>query len=95
MMVGCAMNLAAIHGCSHERIDQITMYLMGEVDTWCRTKAHEINPKTGRSELQEKMKTKINEVWPYGYTEVYGSSAGDRDRGYLTQGKTAAVQLAS
>lgn len=93
MMVGCAMNMAAIDGCKYDNIDQITMYLMGEVDTWCRTKAREINPKTGRSELQEKMKTKINEVWPYGYGEIPGPSEHDSMHGFLSQGKTINYQF--
>ncbi|SHH98993.1 hypothetical protein [Desulfofustis glycolicus] len=92
MMVGCAMNLAAIDGCQYDNIEKITMYLMGEVDTWCRTKAREINPKTGRSELQEKMKTKINEVWPYGYGEIPGPSEHDSVNGFLSQGKTIDYQ---
>ncbi|MCB2216118.1 hypothetical protein [Desulfofustis glycolicus] len=94
MMVGCAMNMAAIDGCKYDNIDQITMYLMGEVDTWCRTKAREINPKTGRSELQEKMKTKINEVWPYGYGEIPGPSEYDSMNGFFSHGKEITIQQA-
>ncbi len=92
MMIGCALNMAAIDGCKHDNIEKITMYLMGEVDTWCRIKAREINPKTGRSELEEKMKQKINEVWPYGYGEVPGPTEHDSRNGFLTQGKAITIQ---
>ncbi len=76
-MVGCALNVAAIHGCKHNDIDQITTYLMGEVDTWCRMKSQKKDPKTGLTELQEKMKQKYNEVWPYGFGEVHGYTQHD------------------
>ncbi len=92
MMVGCALNLAAIDGCKPDDIEKITMYLMGEVDTWCRIKSHEINPKTGRSELQEKMRQKINEVWPYGYGEVHGPTDHDSMNGFISQGKATTIQ---
>ncbi len=72
-MIGCALNVAVIDGCKPHDIDQITTFLMGEVDTWCRKKAKKINPKTGLSELQERMKKKFNEVWPYGYHDVKGT----------------------
>ncbi len=83
MMIGCAMNLAAIDLCRFDNIDQITNYLMAEVDTWCRRKSKRSNPKTGLTELQEKMKQKINEVWPYGYGEVHGPLERDAERGTI------------
>jgi hypothetical protein len=92
MMIGCALNMAAIDGCTHDDIEKIIMYLMGEVDTWCRIKAREINPKTGRSELEENMKQKINEVWPYGYGEVPGPTEHDSRNGFLSQGKEITIQ---
>jgi hypothetical protein len=83
MMIGCAMNLAAIDLCKFDNTDQITNYLMAEVDTWCRRKSQKIDPKTGLTELQEKMKQKINEVWPYGYCEVHGPTERDAERGSI------------
>ena len=84
MMIGCAMNLAAIDGCRYNDIGQITSFLMGEVDTYCRRKSKIIDKRTGRSELQEKMKQKINEVWPYGFDEVsHGPIQEHAERGYI------------
>ncbi len=76
-MFGCAMNVAAIDLCPSDDVDKIIDTLMAEVDTWCRKKAQKINSKTGKSELEMKMKQKINEVWPYGYTEVHGPMEAD------------------
>lgn len=82
-MIGCALNVAAIDLCKWNDVDQITNFLMGEIDTWCRIKAKNKNPKTGLTELQEKMKQKINECWPYGYCEVHGPTERDAERGYI------------
>lgn len=84
VMIGCALNVAAIKGCDHRDIDLIKVALHQEVEEWCDIKAKKINDKTGLSELQEKMKIKVNEVWPYGYGEVHGPTQGDAERGYIT-----------
>ena len=73
------MNVAAILGCSPDNVAQITSALTREIEEWCLLKARKIDPKTGTNELQEKMKQKINEVWPYGYCEVHGYTQHDMD----------------
>ena len=78
-MGGCALNVAAILGCSPDNVAQITSALTREIEEWCLLKARKIDPKTGTNELQEKMKQKINEVWPYGYCEVHGYTQHDMD----------------
>ena len=83
VMIGCALNVAAIDGCDHRDIELIKETVLREVEDWCDTKSKIINQKTGLCELQERMKKKVNEVWPYGYGEVHGPTRIDAECGFV------------
>ncbi|BCO08813.1 hypothetical protein GF1_11890 [Desulfolithobacter dissulfuricans] len=70
MMVGCALNIAAIDRCK-PTIDHITTHLQAVIDTWCRIKSHETD-KRGQSVLIAKYNQKVLECWPHGFGEVHG-----------------------
>lgn len=84
VMGGCALNLAAIGGIEANDTEAIKVFLSDFIEEWCEQKSKNINEKTGKNELQEKMQQKINEVWPYGFGEVHGPTEFDAERGYLS-----------
>jgi len=57
--------------------EEIIAVMTAEIEEWARALDKQKNNRTGRSELQEKMETKINEVWPYGPGEVHGPLSDD------------------
>jgi hypothetical protein len=72
-LVGCALNLAAIGRCP-ENVDDLIGFVKDEVADWCRVKALEIDPRTGRSVLLAKLQRKKAEIWPHGMdAEVHGA----------------------
>lgn len=84
MLVGVALNLAAIHGYTGDNHDHISIWCQEAIASALAIKAKKIDEKTGKSELQTRMEQKVNEVWPYGFCEVHGPTAIDAEHGYLT-----------
>ncbi|MDR2548739.1 MAG: hypothetical protein LBD10_00805 [Desulfobulbus sp.] len=82
MLVGVALNLAAIHGYTGNSHDRISIWCQEAIASALDTKAKKIDKDTGKSELQARMEQKVNEVWPYGFGEVHGPNAIDAERGY-------------
>jgi hypothetical protein len=72
MAGGCLMNVAAIYRLKPDDIDYFTNRMISLMDTWLRTNKEDINEKTGKSVLEEKINKKWNEVWPFGLQEVHG-----------------------
>ncbi|WP_143170639.1 hypothetical protein [Desulfopila aestuarii] len=87
MMGGCALNIAAIRMVNSQNTEEIIAVMTAEIEEWARALDKQKNQRTGRSELQEKMETKINEVWPYGPGEVHGPTARDTGFGLHAQCK--------
>jgi hypothetical protein len=72
MAGGCLINVAAIYRLEPDDIPYFTNRMISLMDTWLREKSSEINEKTGKSVLEEKITEKFNEVWPFGLCEVHG-----------------------
>ena len=64
-MVGCGLNLAVLFGCDNDP-EKISRCLQFLVHTWVMQKSKQTD-KNGKNVLNEKMKLKINEIWPHGY----------------------------
>ena len=84
-MVGCAINIAAINRYPADTVDNIRGAVHFAIEEWFRRKGNEINKKTGRPVLLEKMEKTTNDVWPYGYGEVHGYTQRDIESGFLTE----------
>ncbi len=67
MMAGCALNIGAIRMVNSQNTEEIIAVITTEIGEEAKTLDKQENKQTGRSELQEKMEVKINEVWPYGH----------------------------
>ncbi|ADW16582.1 hypothetical protein Despr_0400 [Desulfobulbus propionicus DSM 2032] len=83
MLAGVALNLAAINGYTGNDHDVISIWCQEAISSILSTKAQKVDPKTGKSDLQVRMEQKVNEVWPYGFSEIHGPTMNDAEQGVI------------